>query len=246
MAFPKDQRTFTLQLRDELRRLIVDDGLEPGARLPSETELVERFGVSRATVRETLKLLEQDGLIEVVHGRGRFVSPIASLLIDRPVTRYESVTEMLESLGYRPTTRVLSAVLAEASAEEAVALGLERGAQVVRVERLRTQDDEVLVYSLNAFDAELLEGSEPTPESFTGSLNRWLAERGRAPCSSAAQIRAVRLPGDAAKKAGVDGSRPWLMIAERCVDDTGAPVLFSRDYHRGDLFAFHVLRRGDT
>jgi GntR family transcriptional regulator len=245
-AVTRDNRTFAIRVRDELRRLIAEGGFSPGDRLPSEAALSERFNVSRATIRESLKLLEQDALIEVAHGRGRFVSPIAGLLVDRPVTRFESVTEMLESLGYRSETQVLDVRVAAATADEAAALGLAPGDGVVRVKRLRTHEDEPLVYSVNCFDVSLLGGEDAARIDFSGSLNAWLAQRGRPPNSSAAQIKAVELPKDAASWPGMEGRNPWLLITERCVDDDGESVLFSLDYHRGDVFTFHVLRRPDT
>jgi GntR family transcriptional regulator len=245
LAFTRETRTFTLRLRDELRLLIKRGGLAPGDRLPSEAELAERYGVSRPTIRESLKLLEQDGLIEVKHGSGRFVSPVANLLVDRPVTTYESVSEMLGSLGYDPETRVVDARIVPASADAAAALGVDERDDIVQLERIR-EDGEVLIYSINAFSTALLDGDDPDPDDFAGSLNDWLAARGHAPHSSAAQLRAVDLPRDAEEHHELKGLGPWFLVTERCVDSDGAPVLYSRDYHRGDLFTFNVLRRPTT
>lgn len=55
-------------LADQLRGRILGDGLEPGDRLPSEVELVDASELSRGTVRETLRLLETEGLIEIRRG----------------------------------------------------------------------------------------------------------------------------------------------------------------------------------
>lgn len=55
-------------LADEIRGLILGDGLEPGSPLPSEAELMQQYGFSRGTVREALRLLESDGLIVVKRG----------------------------------------------------------------------------------------------------------------------------------------------------------------------------------
>jgi GntR family transcriptional repressor for pyruvate dehydrogenase complex len=58
------------QIADELRRLIVSGELSEGESLGHEPELVERFGVSRPSLREALRILEAKGLISVVRGRG--------------------------------------------------------------------------------------------------------------------------------------------------------------------------------
>lgn len=57
-------------LADDLRRRVLGDGLAVGAPLPSESELVEQWQLSRATVREALRLLEADGLIRIKRGPG--------------------------------------------------------------------------------------------------------------------------------------------------------------------------------
>jgi len=240
------RRSVVLQLRDELERLITDEGLMPGDQMPTEAEVGARFGVARGSVREAFKLLEQSGLIEVEHGRGRFVSAIGDLTVDRPITEFESVTDMLAAIGYRPVNKVMSVELAEPSDEETAALQLAPGVAVVRVKRLRMRGRQPLIYEINAFPASLAEGESLNKSMFSGSLNDWLREHGHPLVSSAAEIKAATLPADAARLVPTDAGVPWLLIAERCVDHGGAPVLYSQDYHRGDIFSFHVLRRRTT
>jgi GntR family transcriptional regulator len=62
------------KITEDLRRRILDGRLKPGDRLPSETDLVREYGVSRWTVREALAVLTQDGLVMTTHGKGRFVA----------------------------------------------------------------------------------------------------------------------------------------------------------------------------
>lgn len=57
-----------------MRREILEEGLTPGSRLPSEAELCERFKSSRGPVRQALAALEQEGLIYRVQGAGSFVA----------------------------------------------------------------------------------------------------------------------------------------------------------------------------
>src|SRR6266540_4624047 len=56
-----------------LRERIKSGTLPPGATLPSETELEKEFGFTRGTIRQAISLLRQEGLLDVVHGRGTFI-----------------------------------------------------------------------------------------------------------------------------------------------------------------------------
>jgi DNA-binding GntR family transcriptional regulator len=61
------------QIANELRERITSGDLPPGARLPSITTLMQEYGVARNTARRALAILEEEGLIEIVHGWGSFV-----------------------------------------------------------------------------------------------------------------------------------------------------------------------------
>jgi GntR family transcriptional regulator, transcriptional repressor for pyruvate dehydrogenase complex len=67
---PARPREKPQQIADELRQLIVSGKLSEGDSLGHEPDLVERFGVSRPSLREALRILEARGLISVVRGRG--------------------------------------------------------------------------------------------------------------------------------------------------------------------------------
>ncbi len=106
-----NSQPMSAQVRDQLIALFEARQAAPGDRVPSEAEIAELCNVGRSTAREALKLLEQDGIVLVERGRGRFLSSLSALHIDRPVTRFESTTSMLEALGYQDAkTLVLSAV----------------------------------------------------------------------------------------------------------------------------------------
>jgi GntR family transcriptional regulator len=236
----RDRRSLPLQVRDELRTLIVTDRLGPGDPLPTEAEIADRFGVGRTTVREAFKLLEQDGLIDVRHGRGRFVA--AGGHVERPVTRLESVTELMDAFGFRVVNRVLSITELAASQEEASALVLSPGDPVIRLERVRLQDQEPLIHSVDVLPRTVI----PVPigmVDWSGSLFDLLARFEHRVVASAAQIRATTLDPALASVIGVDGALPWLLMVQICHDDSGLPVIYSHDHHRGDLFTFNVLRR---
>ncbi|WP_329456773.1 GntR family transcriptional regulator [Streptomyces sp. NBC_01497] len=69
------------RIADEIRRAIRAGELKPGDKLPPETQLVEDHRRSLPTIRDALRLLQEEGLIEKQHGRGNFVrSPRTKVL----------------------------------------------------------------------------------------------------------------------------------------------------------------------
>ncbi|MGA5427955.1 GntR family transcriptional regulator [Streptomyces koyangensis] len=62
-----------LVVADDLRRHITTGRIGPGERLPSESALADRYKVSTATLRSALAMLQGEGLVEKIHGKGNFV-----------------------------------------------------------------------------------------------------------------------------------------------------------------------------
>jgi GntR family transcriptional regulator len=238
----RDRRSLAVRVGEEIRDLITVRSLVAGDQLPSEAELGETFDVARTTIREALKLLEQDGLIRVRHGVGRFVAPAT---MQRPITRLESVTAMVEALGFEVTNRVISVSEAAPDVTEAAELRLEASDRVVRLERLRLHGDDPLIYSLDVLPRRILPGALDTID-WSGSLGELLGSRGLAMSYSTAQVRAARLPPGVGKRVGIGNRGPWLLLVQTNFTEDDVPIIHSHDYHRSDIFAFHVLRRTET
>lgn len=230
------------QVRDAVSAYIREHGLKAGDRIPTEAELCAAFGVSRPSVREALRLLEQERLVITEHGRGRFVTAAAALNIARPITVFESISQMLAALGYAAQTQVLSArtILAADDPKAAAALGLQADADIFVLERLREAEGQVLVYSIDVVPLTLL-GAVPDTAGLTGSVNELLAKTGQKPVMSSANVAAVFLP--AGVLTGPASAEPWLLVSETCLSETGTPVLYARDYHRGSLISFNFSRQ---
>ncbi|WP_218003809.1 GntR family transcriptional regulator [Herbiconiux solani] len=230
------------RLKDDLLDMIASEGIGPGDQLPTEPELADRFSASRSTVREALKLLEQDGLVNAIQGRGRFLSALGSMTIERPVTIYESITEMLEGLGYAVTNVVLGVSEDVADAHVAHELGLEVGDPVIRLVRLRLGNDEPMVFSINIIRRDSLPGPLEYRDwgvSVTGALEG----HGHSIVSSIARISATNLPAEYAGKHELQKYDPWLLVEETCLTRDGQRVLYALDYHRSSEIAFNVIRR---
>jgi GntR family transcriptional repressor for pyruvate dehydrogenase complex len=68
------KKTMAEQMAEAVQQAILSGELESGTLLPTEPELAEQFGVSRAVVRDATRILMARGLVEVQHGRGVFVT----------------------------------------------------------------------------------------------------------------------------------------------------------------------------
>lgn len=64
-------------LQNQIKQLILDRGLRPGEPMPTEAELLHSLGVSRNSVREALKALQALDIVQIRHGFGTYVGPVA-------------------------------------------------------------------------------------------------------------------------------------------------------------------------
>jgi GntR family transcriptional regulator, transcriptional repressor for pyruvate dehydrogenase complex len=86
------------QAVEQIQALIMDGQIEPGTKLPSEGELASQLQISRASIREALRVLESRGVIQVRSGSGAYVS-------DLPFS-FNALTDALEWLVRRKETLV--------------------------------------------------------------------------------------------------------------------------------------------
>lgn len=99
------RETLSDQVAERLLRYIVSQGLEPGARLPSEQKLADEFAVSRPVVREALRSLVGQQVIEIVNGKGAIVCALNNrplgLFFQRALQMEEqSILELMEVRRY--------------------------------------------------------------------------------------------------------------------------------------------------
>ena len=125
------------QISDVLLREI-QQFYSPGDALPPETELAQRFGVNRHTLRRAVDELVTEGVVERFHGKGVYVLEPAINYAIGSSTRF---TETLESQGKMATSRVIRKQLIPARGSVASRLKIAEGDEVVFLETLRFVED---------------------------------------------------------------------------------------------------------
>ena len=152
-----------------LKDKILAGELPPGRKLPSETELVDEFGVSRTVVREAVTRLRAEGLIETFHGRGSFVltvpEPTPFTVESATIRTHRDVLDMLDfRIGIECEAAVLAAARIDGSGRAAIQAALE--AFVVAAPEAAVEADflfhrAVAAVSGNRFYLELLDSLGP-------------------------------------------------------------------------------------
>jgi len=222
------------QLRSIMEDLI--ETLKPGDPLPSERELAERYGVARMTVRAEITRLAAEGMVARVQGRGTFV---AEARVAQAAT-LSSFTEDMRARGLTAGSQVLGQGTEPADDLVAGRLGIEPGAVVVRVRRVRTADGEPMALE-EAFLAAERFGALAEEDLDGRSLFTVLEERFGARFPSAdQQVVAVEIVGEDANLLRVAPGRAGLKFHTILLDADERPLAYAWSLFRGDRYEIRL------
>jgi GntR family transcriptional regulator len=226
------------QVREELLAELNSGELSPGAKLPNESELAERFTVSRSTIREAVGSLMDAGYLARRHGSGTFVTGL-------PRTRHRlettvSYTGMIKASGHKPSEAVVSKKVRQGSPSERELLGLADGEPLLEVERVRLADRRPVIYSRDRIPLSLLGDGAETVAS---SLYQMLADAGHPVAAASAQLIPTVANARLARLLEVKRGTPLLHIDQVDYDEGGLPVMLSAEWHVADVFELIVNRR---
>jgi len=221
-----------MQLKDILTSEILNDNFKD--KIPSERELMDRFLVSRSTVREAISALVQEGILEKKHGKGTFIfhKPVEEWL--GSITTYN---EIVGEMGMKPGTRLLYQGAETAPESVGNTLGVDK---FYKIDRLRYADNipiaiEKQYYPLdiglklkefdlnNAAIYDLLELSL--------GIKLWRADQ---------MITSVQPTREEAELLEIKESVSVLLIERLTYDSSDNLVEYLRGIFRADMYAFRI------
>ncbi|MFE0207120.1 GntR family transcriptional regulator [Streptomyces sp. NPDC058985] len=235
---PREDGGAATAKHESLRRALadmIDEGLAPHEALPSERELMQRFGVSRMTVRRAVERLAQEGRVYRVQGAGTFVADPSTISKSLHLT---SFSEDIRARRMEPGSRLVEMSRTGADMACARDLFVEPGTALVHIVRLRLADGEPMclenVWLPEALVPGLAEHGDPD------SLYRWLDRAGAAPEKADQTIRATVVDSEQARLLGVPPNFPALVVHRVTRDARGRAVERAISLYRADRYDFRV------
>ena len=214
---------------------IADGDMKAGDQLPTEDSLIERFEVSRITVRRAIQNLVGRGLVEIRRGKGTFV---ASPKITQELTELTGFVEDMRGLGRKPTARVISKETVTADTTVAGHLALTKGERVVRIRRVRLADGVPISFDETYLPLEI--GNKIITNNLKVEPIFSLLERKyNVPLIEAEyKLEAVAADAEVAAALRVKQGSPIFRIERTSYSTGNRPVDYEKLYYRGDLVRF--------
>lgn len=225
------------QIKEILRDRILDGTYQAHAQMPSESDLMEMFDVSRITVRQALGDLQKEGLIFKIHGKGTYVSKPKAF---QNVAQLQGFGEAMSRLGYETFSRVVGIKQVSAGATAGPRLGLAESEQIVELRRIRYLNRAPIsldvTYVPKAIGERLAKEDLAHRDVFLILENDYGLALGEAQL----QIEAMLADEYLARQLQVEEGAPVLRIERLTYTTDGKPIDFEYLYYRGDAFQYRM------
>jgi GntR family transcriptional regulator len=220
------------QVAADLREKIVSGQFAPGAKLPSEHDLVGTYGVSRPTIREAVDVLRGEGLVTSEHGRGVFVRPPASIQrvarsrLSRDARERNRGAFLADAAagGFAPSTSVKMR-FEPADARVAGHLAIDEGTEVTVRDRVMRADGLAVQLAVSRLRRELTRGTAiEDVDTGSGGTYARLEEAGHAIGSFAEHVGARMPTPTEAAQLQLAGGVPVITVTRVAYADDGTPL----------------------
>lgn len=238
------KKNLSTQVKEILLKQITDEDFGKNQQLPNEILLADSLGVSRITIRDALKSLEQDGYITRTAGRGTYANYEATRIKSRISNSY-AFHELLKSNGYVPSSKVI------AMEKEKVPADI--------INKLKTKDNDLIyirkvlffadgvpaVYCENYIDGDLmddsiLESGLTEDNSFLNTLKNTYHFPDTA--YDIATILPAVMDKELATLFNKKENEPCLFIESTIYGLNHRPMIYSKEYYNNDIIQFSEIR----
>lgn len=239
MSISEDARHLYLQVMEKIKKEIEAGTYKEEEKLPSEYELSKHLGVSRATLREALRMLEEDNIVTRRHGVGTFVN--AKPVFQAGIEELKSVTQMIRQSGKKPGTQYVSTEVLDATEKEKRDFNQPDLEHVTAIERIRTADGVPVVFCIDKAPASYVSLEKLREEASIFSTIEAISEKQIT--YAIADIEPITYHDRIYSILQCAPDQPLLLLKQMHYTSNDEAVLYSANYFRADVFSFHVVRK---
>lgn len=225
------------QIRDAIVKKVRSGDIQPGEKLPSESELQRIFGASRTPVRMALEELETSGLIYRLQGRGSY---LRTSNVDGAMRKMTSFGQTLRRAGYRISGRTLELTTQPCTPDLARKMAIEPDVGIIYLRRLLLADEEPIIL-FNHYLRPVVTIDLLRREHDFSSLHEILMREGVDPWESDQLITATLLSEEEASLLGVSTPFAALEIEQTNYSTNKEVLWYSNFLIRSDRYEYPVI-----
>jgi GntR family transcriptional regulator len=236
-----DSTHLHLQVRKLLLQEIVQGEFSKVDMLPTETELCERLGVSRTTLRHAVTALEQEGYLRRRQGKGTIIDRNVCAMTARFDLNAE-FSDLLRDLGYTPTVQFLASSPESADPDRASLLKVPENTALLSVKKLWFATKKPAIWCTDSIPSSLIH-KPYSDELLQTDIFSFLKDA----CDQVvsylvANLFPRRLGEELGQLMGIDADEP--VIASKAVgyNPDGLPVLHTIEVYAPGIITHSVLR----
>lgn len=232
----KGAQPLYIQIKEILFQRISNGIYDTGDTIPTELDFQEEFDVSRITVRQAINELVLEGYLLRRRGKGTVV---LKRKIEESLNRVLSFTKEMEEMGITPSTSFAEVNRIQCNAVVASKLGIEIGADVYEIIRIRCADGEPIVY----FETYLL-GNLKLPldhEVYYGSMYELIESTNPVKMTKAKEYIGAEIAGKKlAKELKISAGDPILTRTRVGFDQNSRPIEFTTCYYVAENYQYYI------
>lgn len=229
-----------------IENMLIDDinnkKLLPGQSLPSETELIEKFNVSRITVRRAMDNLYRKGYIEKKQGKRGYVRENTKI---QELSKIYSYTEEILRQNMTPTRKVIKSCLRLCNEKEMANLELDKTSAVFYLERLINADDKPLCFTKTVLPYYLFEDIEKIDFSLDSLYDTIENKYNIKITTSMLKIKAVLPPKEISAFLDIEKDIPLILsssVTYGIYNGKEVPIEMFETYYLTDRFEYSLVQ----
>lgn len=222
------------QLEDAIREKIKDNTWKPDSQIPTESQLMEMFDVSRVTVRKAVEGLVEEGRLVKIRGRGTFVAPQT---IRKQIVTFQGFSEFCRNTGRKPSSKVIGVELKPVNKKIRDFFQIEQETLVLIIKRVRMADGQPVIYETNYFPESY---KFLTMENLEDSLYEILQKKGIVPQYSVKELDVCVANNDEGEYLKISDGTPLLLIDELVYDSEEKPLHICKQVIRTAVFKYVI------